>query len=66
LLPIFVFTNFLPIQLFAEDKGNKLIYPLKEVSKLNCRFQNFSELGPDCKKELPILHTSDYQKYLKE
>jgi hypothetical protein len=66
LLPIFVFTNLSPIQLLAEDNLDKVVYPLKEVSKLSCRYQKFSELTSDCKKDLPILKTSEYQKYLKE
>lgn len=66
ILPIFFLTNLIPLELLAENISSKLVYPLKEVSKLSCRFQKFSELTSDCKKDLPILNTSDYQKYLKE
>ncbi len=40
-----------------------LVYPIQEMSKVECRFQNFSTLGSDCKMQLPILKTSDYLKY---
>ncbi len=38
-------------------------YPIQEMSKPECRFQDFQSLGDDCKQQLPILKTSDYQKY---
>lgn len=44
----------------------KVIYPLQKISTLECRFQKFSELSDACKMDLPILHTSDYKKYLKQ
>lgn len=43
--------------------ADKIIYPLKEVSKLECRFQDFDTLSSSCKQELPILKTKDYKKY---
>ncbi|MDD5213169.1 MAG: M23 family metallopeptidase [Candidatus Gracilibacteria bacterium] len=39
------------------------VYPFKEISKSDCRFQSFDTLSADCKKDLPILHTADYKKY---
>lgn len=65
-LIIFIFTNFIPTNLFAEWNNDIVIYPLKQVSKMQCRFQKFSEMSADCKKDLPILHTKDYKKYLAE
>lgn len=38
------------------------VYPFKEISKSDCRFQSFDTLTSDCKKDLPILHTADYKK----
>lgn len=40
-----------------------LVYPIQEMSKVECRFQKFSTLSSDCKMQLPILKTSDYTKY---
>lgn len=40
----------------------KFVYPFKEISKSDCRFSNFESLWADCKKDLPILKTSDYKK----
>ena len=44
--------------------SEKIVYPIQEMSKLDCRFQKFSELTADCKRQLPILKTSDYSKYV--
>ncbi len=65
MLWIFLVTNINPVPAIAiaQWESDKVIYPLKQVSKLECRFNDFSELTDDCKQELPILHTSDYQKY---
>lgn len=41
----------------------EFVYPFKEISKSDCRFQSFDTLSADCKKDLPILHTADYKKY---
>ncbi|MCT4617561.1 MAG: M23 family metallopeptidase [Candidatus Gracilibacteria bacterium] len=35
-------------------------YPVPIISKPNCRFDEFSTLGSDCKQNLPVLKTSDY------
>lgn len=47
------------------NNNDKIIYPIKEISKLKCRFEKFSSLSSDCKRDLPILRTEDYKKYLK-
>lgn len=39
------------------------VYPFKEISKSDCRFSNFETLWANCKKDLPILKTSDYKKF---
>lgn len=66
-LGVFIATNILPMHLFQEAsaKWTKLVYPLKEISKLECRFTEFSKLGSNCKEDLPILKTKDYKKYAK-
>jgi hypothetical protein len=42
---------------------SKIIYPLKQISALECRFEHFSTLSSNCKVDLPILNTRDYKKY---
>jgi hypothetical protein len=44
----------------------KIMYPLSQISELGCRFQKFSELGNNCKRDLPILKSKDYKKYAEE
>lgn len=56
ILPLIITSNTLA--------QTKVIYPLQKISALDCRFQKFSELSDACKIDLPILHTSDYKKYL--
>lgn len=41
----------------------EFFYPIQEMSKPECRFQEFSTLGAECKQQLPILKTADYTKY---
>ena len=46
--------------------NSKVVYPIKEVAKLECRYTEFDELSSKCKKNLPILKTKDYTKYIKQ
>lgn len=55
--------QILQIQVFAANTSGELVYPLKEVSKLDCRYEEFSKLESNCKQSLPILSSKDYQKY---
>ncbi len=55
--------NPLPALAVASNSSDKIIYPLKEISKLECRFQNFNDLSSNCKQDLPTLKTKDYKKY---
>ncbi len=48
----------IPNNLYAQN----LVYPIQEMSKVDCRFQDFDTLSNDCKMSLPILKTSDYSK----
>jgi len=42
---------------------SEIIYPLKQMSKLECRFEEFGTLDSDCKQDFLVLNTGDYQKY---
>lgn len=56
--------NLIPLELLQTAKADsKIVYPLKKVSKLSCRFNKFNALWSDCIQDLPILKTSDYSKY---
>lgn len=61
---------FLVFSIISRDSyvsaWEEMIYPLKEISKLECRFTKFSELWSNCKEQLPILKTKDYKKYAKQ
>jgi hypothetical protein len=68
-LSIVTLVSFIVTTSFTFDVkagNNKVIYPLKEISKLKCRFEDFSKLSSDCKQKLPILKTKDYKKYIKK
>jgi hypothetical protein len=43
-----------------------LVYPLYQVSTLDCRTQLFSSLSENCKIKLPIIHGADYSTYQNE
>lgn len=61
------FLSSLIVPSFAKaNNGDKVVYPLQEVSTLECRFEKFSDLTSKCKRKLPILRTKDYKKYLKQ
>lgn len=65
----FLWLALLPFTLTSSvttEAATKLMYPLKLISKLECRFEKFSELDDNCKQDLPILKTKDYEKYAKE
>jgi hypothetical protein len=63
LLGIFILSIINPTAALAANSSNKIIYPLKQISKLECRFKDFNELPSSCKQDLPILKTKDYKKY---
>ena len=68
-LSIITLVAFIVSTTFSFDvrAGNdRVVYPLKEVSKLKCRFEDFWTLSSDCKEALPILKTKDYKKYIKK
>lgn len=57
--------NLLPHKIFATN-NNEIVYPLKQISKLECRFEEFDTLTSSCKQTLPILTTNEYEKYAKK
>lgn len=63
MLGIFMVTTINPVPAIANVPSDIIIYPLKQISKLECRFNDFSDLSSDCKQDLPILNTKDYSKY---
>lgn len=60
-LSMLLFQILAPAGVFATS--DDLVFPLKEISKLECRFQDFDTLSSNCKQDLPILTTDDYNKY---
>lgn len=67
LLGIFTITNtVLPVFNTVEASNSKIVYPLQEISKLECRFEEFDTLSSDCKQKLPVLKTKDYNKYVSQ
>jgi hypothetical protein len=61
-LGMMMFNTLIPFQVSAASNDD-IVYPLKEISKLECRFEDFSKLSSNCKTTLPILKTGDYNKY---
>ena len=57
--------HLLPLGVSAGTKDT-VIYPIKEISKLECRFENFETLWEECKMDLPILNSKDYNKYAQQ
>lgn len=47
----------------TRSESPKVVYPLQQVSKLECRYENFTDLDGSCKENLKILKTNDYKKY---
>lgn len=67
LLGIFTLTNaVVPVFNTTQASSSKIVYPLQQISKLECRFNEFDTLSNDCKQQLPILKTKDYSKYVSE
>ncbi len=68
-LSIITLVSFIVSTTFSIDVkawNDRVVYPLKEISKLKCRFDDFWTLGSDCKETLPVLNTKDYTKYIKK
>ena len=63
LIWLIVLAIFIIKPLITNASSTKVIYPLKQISKLECRFTEFDELSSSCKQNLPILNTKDYSKY---
>ncbi len=66
-IAIFIISNIFPLWLVSRANNSpEIVYPLKKVSKLECRYTDFDSLKSDCKQNLPILKTKDYSKYVKK
>jgi hypothetical protein len=68
-LSIVTLVSFIITTTFTFDvkaSNESLMYPIQEMSKLKCRFNDFDTLKSDCKRKLPILKTKDYKKYIKK
>lgn len=62
LIAMYAINLFSPVMI-SEASSSEIIYPLKQISKLDCRFNDFDTLSSDCIQNLPILNTKDYEKY---
>lgn len=58
----FLIFNMIPHKVTYASK-KEIVYPLKTISKLECRFEDYDTLSSKCKESLPILKTKDYKKY---
>ena len=58
--------GLLPVNFNETKAAANIIYPLKKISKLECRFNEFDTLWDECIEDLPILKTSDYRRYSTE
>lgn len=43
--------------------ASDFVYPLGQIAKSSCKRQAWSELGTDCKMDLPKIANADYSKY---
>lgn len=43
--------------------NTSLVYPVDEVSKLECRHKTWPELDKNCKMKLPLIEGANFQKY---
>ena len=48
------------------DNNTSLVYPVYEVSTLECRTQERNSMSDSCKIKLPIIHNADYATYVNE
>ena len=46
--------------------NTSLVYPVYEVSTLECRTQEWNSMSDSCKIKLPIIHNADYSTYVNE
>ena len=43
--------------------NTSLVYPVDEISKLECRHKTWPELDKNCKMKLPLIEGANFQKY---
>lgn len=47
----------------STPNNTHLVYPVSEVSTLECRTQEWANLTPECKTPLPIIQNANYDAY---
>ncbi|MDD3303049.1 MAG: M23 family metallopeptidase [Candidatus Gracilibacteria bacterium] len=47
----------------TRGESQKIVNPLQEVARLECRFEKYSDLDSNCKETLKMLKPNDYKKY---
>ena len=65
-LAIYSLSIIAPALTVNAASSDLVVSPFKKVSKLECRFQDYSSLDSGCKQNLPVLKTKDYSKYIKK
>ena len=58
-----IMIQFIPLGFWVAAASSDIIFPLREVSRLECRFEKFDRLWPECRKQMPLLRSADYEKY---
>ncbi|MDO4713406.1 MAG: M23 family metallopeptidase [bacterium] len=60
---IFSFSTLIFGNTNSTPNNTQLVYPLQEVSTLECRTQEWANLTDTCKLNLPIIKNADYEDY---
>jgi len=60
---LWLLIQILPVSIVSANSSADLIFPLKEISKLECRFEKFELLGSECREQMPLIKSSDYERY---
>lgn len=63
---LFFALSLIPLNFDITNANANIVYPLKKISKLECRFNEYNTLNSDCIEDLPILRPSDYKRYATE
>ncbi len=61
---VFLITNVVPLGGTTYAWNDSIVFPLDEISKLNCRFDDFQKLSSNCKMKVLVLKSKDYSKYI--
>lgn len=60
---LWLLIQILPVSIVSANTSSELIFPLKEISKLECRFEKFELLWSECREQMPLIKSSDYERY---